>query len=92
MKNTLILDICIIMENGVPPKILYVDSIFNSRIGVKPVPEQYNSPICIPQENVFKYDEKLFEELNEAYKIGDQKLLKELCSKAKRWEPQENSK
>ena len=80
------------MEKDMNPKNLYIDSISNGYIALKPVLGYYNTPICFPQMFVYKFDEKLFGELKQAYKKGDKELLKELWSKAKRWEPEENSK
>lgn len=92
MDNPTKSNICIIKENDLYPKILFIDSILGDHVALKPVERQYNTPICIPQIFVFRYDEKLFQELNEAYIRGEKKLLEELWSKAKRWEPEDNSK
>jgi len=80
------------MEKDINPKKLFIDSISKGHIALKPVICDYKTPICFPQQNVFRFEEKLFMELNEAYKRGDTKLLKELWTKVKRWEPEQISK
>ena len=73
-------------------KVLFVSSFDKENVALKPMIGTYKNPLWFPRNIIFEFDEKLFEKLNDAYNKGDQKLLNELWSKAKRWQSEENSK
>jgi hypothetical protein len=73
---------CIVMETSGNPKLLFIDGLKDRYIGVKPIPENYDTPIYLKQETVFEYDEALFGELKHKFESGDMEGLKQAWEKA----------
>jgi hypothetical protein len=70
------------MEKDLNPKILYIDSIYDGYVALKPIDGYYNTPVCIPQMYVFQFDKDLFEELRTKFDHGDKTELKRSWAKA----------
>ena len=76
---------CMIMENNFNPKKLLIDGFDENYIAVKSHDAPYITPLCIPQEIVFEWDELLFNRLKEAFDSGDTLKLEKLWKEAVPW-------
>ena len=67
------------------PAMLYVESEDATSAGVKPGPGDYDRPLWIPRECVYRPDPELYASLLRAYQGKDGAKCKELWSRARPW-------
>jgi len=83
MKPIDIIYKCIVPGSNLRPKILFVDKFNEVSIALKPISGIYDKPLWFPKKIVFKFDQKLFDELSAA----NEEDLKKIWTRAKPWEP-----
>lgn len=92
LKTLLISNACMVKDSNGNAAILYTDDFDKKMAALKPIPGSYDKPLWFSRDMIFIYDENLFRQVKEAYERHDKKLLDELWSQAKPWEPEEKSK
>ena len=80
IKGKLWLFIAIILK-----KFFFVDRLDEKMVALKPIIGTYNKPLWFPREIFFRFDQRLFDDLNDAYLTKNEDKLAKLWSEAKRW-------
>lgn len=78
VKNDLKSYSCMAKSADGRPARLFVQSFEGDYVAVKPVEGQYDRPLWLSKEDVFRYDPGLLASLEEAYRKGDRGKLSQL--------------